>query len=266
MRDVSFIAAYPKSGITFLNYMLFHALFDAPQDVRLIDSDYIFDLHESLHRIPPAGPTPRYVKTHFCFGPHLPLLPRAIRAVCLVRDPIDVMMSVWDFKHLTNDEGLLETSEAEHAARFDAFRRKWLASGGLEYPFAGSWLQNVRSWLAQTTIPTLFLRYERLKEDPFAELQRVLKFLDRPVSPERIGAAVEAGKVGNMRKQEADEVANGVSGAFYRPFLAKGYARGYRFVGRLHQGSRESVLTAAERRQADEIFGPILARVQEVSL
>jgi hypothetical protein len=262
MKDVSFIAAYPKSGITFLNYMLFHALFDGPQHVQSIDSDYIFDLHESLHRVPPVGPAPRYVKAHFCFGPNLPLLHRAIRAVCLVRDPIDVMMSIWDFKHLTNDEGLLETSDAEHAARFDAFRRKWLATGGLEYNFAGSWLQNVRSWLAQTTIPALFVRYERLKEEPLAELQRVLKFLDRPVSIERIGAAVEAGKVGNMRQQEAVEVANGVSGAFYRPFLAKGYARGYRFVGRLHQGSRESVLSPAEQRQADEVFGPILAAMK----
>ena len=40
MKDVSYIAAFPKSGITYLNFMLFHILFDRPQDVRLIDSDY----------------------------------------------------------------------------------------------------------------------------------------------------------------------------------------------------------------------------------
>ncbi len=45
MKDVTYIAAFPKSGITYLNYMLFHLLFDAAQDVERIDSDYIFDLH-----------------------------------------------------------------------------------------------------------------------------------------------------------------------------------------------------------------------------
>ena len=53
-KDVSYIAAFPKSGITYLNFMLFHVLFDRPQDVRLIDSDYIFDVHESLAQGPAA--------------------------------------------------------------------------------------------------------------------------------------------------------------------------------------------------------------------
>ena len=62
MKDISYIAAFPKSGITYLNFMLFHVLFDRPQDVRLIDSDYIFDVHESLARVPQPGVVNRYVK------------------------------------------------------------------------------------------------------------------------------------------------------------------------------------------------------------
>ena len=51
IKDITYVAAFPKSGITYLNFMLFHILFDRPQDVRLIDSDYIFDVHESLSLI-----------------------------------------------------------------------------------------------------------------------------------------------------------------------------------------------------------------------
>ena len=86
MKDISYIAAFPKSGITYLNFMLFHILFDRPQDVRLIDSNYIFDVHESLARVPPPGDTPRYVKIHFSYGPRIPLRERAGRAVYLLRN------------------------------------------------------------------------------------------------------------------------------------------------------------------------------------
>src|SRR6202166_2966474 len=114
-KDITYIAAFPKSGITYLNFMLFHILFDRPQDARLIDSDYIFDVHESLARVPPARETPRYLKIHFPYSPRIPLRERASRAVYLLRDPIDVMMSLWDFKHLLGEDGLLEASPADHA-------------------------------------------------------------------------------------------------------------------------------------------------------
>jgi hypothetical protein len=263
MKDISYIAAFPKSGITFLNYMLFHVLFDAPQSTHLIDSDYIFDLHESLARVPPAGDTPRYVKIHSAFGPGLPLHERAQRAVYLVRDPIDVMMSAWDFKHLLGQDGLLDTSEADRAKKLDAFTQAWLATGGAGFPFAGTWLDNVRSWLDQRALPTLVVRYEKLKAEPRAQLERVLAFLGRSAGAERVAAAVEASKVENMKKQEDSEIANRTSGAFYRPFLAKGYAKGHRFVGRLHQGSSEKILNPAAREQADRVFGPIMAQVRE---
>ena len=89
MKDVSYIAAFPKSGITYLNFMLFHVLFDRPQDARLIDSHYIFDLHESLARVPPPSVVDRYAKIDFRtarkfrFGsaPRAPFICCAIRSM-----------------------------------------------------------------------------------------------------------------------------------------------------------------------------------------
>ncbi len=260
MKDITYIAAFPKSGITYLNFMLFHILFDCPQNIRLIDSDYIFDLHESLARVPPASATPRYVKVHFPFNPRIPLRERAARAVYLLRDPIDVMMSVWDFKHLTGEDGLLDASPAAREAMFQRFSQHWLATGGLIYPWAGSWNANVASWLDQTELPVLVVRYEHLKARPFDELRRILNFLGRAAGDDRLAAAVEAGRPENMRRLEAEEIDGGTSGVFYRPSLAKGYAQGYRFVGRMHGGSSEKVLSPAARQYAEQVFGPLTRR------
>ena len=259
MNDICYIAAFPKSGITYLNFMLFHVLFDRPQDVRLIDSHYIFDLHESLGRVPPPGDTEQYVKVHFSFSPQIPLRQRASRAIYLLRDPIDVMMSVWDFKHLTGEEGLLDASAGDRQALFQRFCQHWLSSGGLIYPFAGSWRDNVASWVNQKELPLLIVSYEQLKANPATELRRILRFLGREASEQRIAAAVEAGKPDNMRRLESDEVKAGVSGIFFRPGLARGYAQGYRFVGRMHGGSSEKILSPAARQYASQIFGPVLA-------
>jgi hypothetical protein len=260
IKDITYVAAFPKSGITYLNFMLFHILFDRPQDVRLIDSDYIFDVHESLARIPPAGEVPRYVKTHFPFNAQIPLRARANRAVYLLRDPIDVMMSLWDFKHLTGEDGLLEASPAQDAAMFQRFAQHWLTTGGLIYAWAGSWRDNVNSWLDQMELPLLVVRYEQLKTRPFDELRRIVGFLGREATDQRIASAIEAGKPENMRRLETEEIEKRASGVFYRPFLARGYARGYRFVGRMHGGSSEKVLNPAARQYANQIFGPVLER------
>lgn len=242
--------------------MLFHVLFDRPQDARLIDSDYIFDLHESLMRVPPAGPEPRYVKIHFPHSARLPLRDRAARAVYLLRDPIDVMMSIWDFKHLMGEDGLLEASEAERSSRFAQFCQHWVNTGGLAYPWAGSWRDNVTSWIEQTELPVLVVHYEQLKSQPFAELKRIVNFLGREASDQRLAAAVEMGKPENMRRLESEEINTAVSGVFYRPNLAKGYARGYRFVGRMHGASADKVLNAAGRDVANRIFGPVIERAR----
>jgi Sulfotransferase domain len=263
MKDVCYIAAFPKSGITYLNFMLFHILFDRPQDVRRIDSEYIFDVHEALNRVPPPSEVDRYVKLHLPFNPQIPLRHRAKRAVYLLRDPIDVMMSLWDFKHLTAEEGLLEASPSDRALRFQKFCQQWLSTGGLVYPWAGSWRDNVTSWLNQHALPLLVVRYERLRANPAEELQRILRFLGRQASEERIAAAVAAGQPDNMRKLELEEVKAGVPGVFYRPGLARGYAQGYRFVGRMHGGSSEKVLSPAARQYAAQIFGPVLACAEE---
>jgi hypothetical protein len=261
--DVNFITAYPKSGITFLNYMLFHALFDHPEDLRRIRSDYIIDIHKYLDRVAPRRGGLFYVKSHFGFGPTMPLRDRARCAVLLVRDPIDVMMSTWDYKHLTGEGNLPSLNEADHIAAFHRFVADWISTGGLAYLWADSWLNNVNSWLDQQDIPLLVVRYEALKARPTEELSRIMDFLGLSIAPDRLSAAAASGRVDNMRRMEAQEVTERVEGAFYRGAFAAGYDKGFRFVGRLHQDAYRSVLDDAQRDRVDAVFGPTLSRLRE---
>jgi hypothetical protein len=265
MKDICYIAAFPKSGITYLNFMLFHVLFDRPHDAARIDSDYIYDLHESLNRVPPPGDAPRYVKIHFPHSSGVPLRERASRTVYLVRDPIDVMMSVWDFMHLVGQDGLLDATEADEAVKFEHFCRSWVTTGGMIDQWVGSWRGNVSSWIDQRELPVLVVAYERLKTRPFEELRRILRFLGRDVTDQAVNAAVEAGKPDNMRKIESAEIEKGLSGVFYRPALARGYSRGHRFVGRMHGGSSEKVLTPEARQYARQVFGPLMERTSALA-
>ena len=165
MKDITYVAAF-QMGHYLPQFLLFHVLFDRRDDVRLIDSDYMFDVRESLARVPPPSDVPRYVKSHFSYSPDVPLRERAHRAVYLLRYPIDVMMSVWDFKHLTGEDGLLDASPADREALFQRFCQRWVTTGGFIYPWAGSWKDNVSSWLDQNDLPLLVVRYEQLKAQP----------------------------------------------------------------------------------------------------
>jgi hypothetical protein len=260
MADIAYLAAHPKSGITYLNFLLFNALFDEPRDPARIDTDYIIDMHEHLDRVPPPGPGRRYVKTHARYDPAMPLRARADRAVHLVRDPIDVMMSLWDFMHLLGQPALLDAAEPDRERLFRGFAQRWVTSGGDQIG-PQTWVASVTSWLDQRDLPVLFVRYETLKADPVGQLARVCAFLDVAVTPARLELAARQSSVEAMRAQEQRELATKQPGAFYRPELETGYGKGFRFVGRINSGSYATVLTDAERREADRVFGPVLARV-----
>jgi hypothetical protein len=264
MADIVYCAAYPKSGITYLNYMLFYALFDEPRDPARIDADYIIDMHEHLSRVPPPDTGRHYLKCHASYDPALPFLERAERVVYLVRDPIDVMMSIWDFLHLLGEPNLLGAPQPVKDRIFRNFVQRWVTTGGRQMA-AQSWVENVTSWLDQRRLPILVVRYEALKADPAVQLERVCGFLGETIAPERLRLAAHQSSAGEMRKQEQREIESKQTGAFYRPELEKGYEQGFRFVGRINTNSYDTVLTDEERREADRVFGPVLARVTSLA-
>jgi hypothetical protein len=265
MGDVVYCAAFPKSGVTYMNLMLFYSLFEPPHNVDRFEIDHIIDIHAYPTAVPPPGGVRRYAKTHAPFDGSLALRDRADRAICLVRDPSDVMMSLWDYVHLTGSEALLNAPDAVREELFREFVAHWIASGGDPERFAGigftgSWVRYLSSWLDQCEIPTVFVRYEALKADPVGQLVRILDFLELAVPRDRLEFAARKSTPSEMRKQEQSDI-DSKAGGFYRSEFAAAYQKGFRFVGRLHASSYHSVLTEAQRRDVDRLFGSVLARV-----
>jgi hypothetical protein len=249
------LSAFPKSGVTYLSFLLFHSLFPDDRDIHDLERKYILDIHAYPKAWFSDDNMPRLIKSHFPYHPAIPAVRLTTKAIYLIRDPIDVMMSNWDFEHLIRG-GARETQ----SPAFRAYARRWVESGGAGFPASGTWLQHVQSWLGQSAIPVHIVTYTGLVDDPERELTRILDFLGVQVTPERQRIAIERSSMKSMAAFESEEVNKRIDGVFYRNSLAAGYGQGHRFVNKGYRDSYEQFLTADERAIADRIFGAETAK------
>lgn len=257
MRDLISLSAFPKSGVTYLGFLMFHCLFGDAAEIGNLERKYVIDIHAwpALRFAMPEGP--RIVKSHFPFGPDRPGVGRTAKAVYLIRHPVDVMMSAWDYRRFLNPAATPGDDEGGPAdgPAFRRFVHRWLTTGGAEFEVAGPWRQHVRSWLDQREIPVHLVTYTDLVDHPGRELAAILRFLDLPVPAERQAMAVERSGMAAMAALEAEEVRNRRTGVFYRPELACSYEGGRRFINKGHRDCYATLLTDEERALADRTFG-----------
>lgn len=257
MRDLICLSAFPKSGVTYLGFLMFHCLFGDVAEIGDLERKYVIDIHAwpTLRFAVPEGP--QIVKSHFPFGPDRPCVGRTAKAVYLIRHPVDVMMSAWDYRRFLNpgdgEDGLANGPAFRH------FVHRWLTTGGGEFEVAGSWRQHVRSWLDQSEIPVRLVTYTDLVDHPGRELAAILRFLDLPVPAARQAMAIKCSGMAAMAALEADEVRNRRDGVFYRPELARSYEGSRRFINKGHRDCYATLLTDEERALVNRIFGAELS-------
>lgn len=255
MQNLVSLSAFPKSGVTYLSFLLFYSLFPDNCDVHEIERKYVIDIHAypNAQFADPSGP--RLIKSHLPYVPALPLIRSTNRAIYLIRNPLDVMASAWDFDALTSGD-----ERATQTAAFRAYARRWVESGGDAFPGCGTWMQHVRSWLTQAAIPVHLVRYEDLVDRPEAELASILTFLGFQIPEARSSFAIEKSSMKAMAALEEKEVGARRDGIFFRDSLAKGYALGRRFINKGYRDSYRLLLTDEERTVADRTFGSELKR------
>jgi hypothetical protein len=255
LQGIFSLSAFPKSGVTYLSFLLFHSLFSDDCDIHDLERKYIIDIHEYPNAKFGDARAPRLIKSHFPYNPALPAVRLTSKAVYLIRHPIDVMMSAWDFERLIKG-GVRETQ----SPAFHAYVRRWIETGGDAFPVSGPWIQHVRSWLGQSAIPVHLVTYENLVDHPERELKSILGFLGIEVPAERQRIAIERSSMKSMAALETQEVENRVDGIFFRNSLAAGYGQGHRFINKGYRKSYETFLTPEERAIADKTFGAEIAR------
>jgi hypothetical protein len=251
-RDIVWIASYPKSGNTWLRFMLCNLLFGTQSSAATLNQ-LIPDVHEVPHALLERG---GLGKTHFMCSGALPLAERTAGCLYVVRHPADVLLS--NFHYAVRAGAGAEASPAafdRYVEEFVTHRGdpRWIQLG------MGNWEANVKSWIAERhEFPVQLVRYEDLKLDPHRVCATLSAWLGTGASPERIAEAVAHSSFQRMREIEEADIRDRRVGIFYKPYLEPTLRAGRRFMRSGTSGEGVRVLSAAQSARVAEGFGPLL--------
>lgn len=188
--DDTFLVSYPKSGNTWVRFLLANLLH--PNETvgfaninRLLPAPGVLS-KRFLRRLP----RPRILKSHETFDV------RFRKVIYLVRDPRDVVVSEYHFD--------LKKRYIEPDLTLEQFVPRFIAGETSSY---GSWWEHAAGWIAarQANPAFLLVRYEDLLSDPIARTGEIAAFLGIQASPERLASAVERSSADRMRKLETEQ-------------------------------------------------------------
>ena len=184
-----FQASYPRSGSTWLRFMLFQILTGADPGFHSIQRTIPeIDEHRGVPPILPGGG--RLIKTHEQYREDY------TRAVFLVRDVPDVLLSNFARGAQSGLVQLLCKGD------LDSFLEIFLKGTALQQ---GSWQDHTRSWLESPPAKNgnlMVLRYEDLRENPEPILGQLLQFLGVTPDFQIIRKAIENNSLHHMRAKE----------------------------------------------------------------
>ena len=186
-RDDTFLVSYPKSGNTWLRFLVGN-LFDPSTPVDFLDierraPDIYVNSDRTLRRLP----DPRFLKSHEYFDP------RYGRVLYVVRDPRDVVVSYYRYQVKVDDFG-----ETYSGTRYlQAF-----LDGKLDQ--FGSWQTNVGSWVGARSCDDSFclLRYEDMSASPMRIARELCDFLRLLRSDDEIRTALARSDRERMQELE----------------------------------------------------------------
>jgi aryl sulfotransferase len=253
-RTVVWIVSYPKSGNTWVRWLVCNLVF-GPQDSAAALNSMAPDLHELGSQLaPPTAPV--FMKTHFPYSAALPQASHTAGAIYLVRDPGDVMLSNF---HYSRRSG---RSAAENRGELDQYVDQYLAARGDPRwikSHMGTWDEHVRSWLlTQHPFPVLPIRYEDLLSDPLKGARQICSFLGLTRTADEIQRAVAGASFRRMREIEEQDIRARNVGIFYKPYLQQSIDAGLRFMRAGQAGEAAQALTAKQRQRLWLVFGSMM--------
>jgi hypothetical protein len=255
-RNIVWIASYPKSGNTWVRFLLCNLLYGRQESAAAMNL-LAPDVHE-------AGPNvARYpgglLKTHFLLSARLPLLERTAAAIYVVREPADVLASNYHYARRSGGDG--EDSAAAFDEYVDSFLQhrgepRWIQFG------MGNWEENVHSWLGSARpFPVLCVRYEDLVSDARQVGQSLARMLRPDSTAQEIDRAVAASSFERMREIEEADIREKRVGIFYKPYLQESIDSGSRFMRKGTAGDGVRRLNDAQRARLRDAFQPLLQRL-----
>jgi len=181
----AFVAAYPRSGSTWLRFLLAELLSGQGSQFGTVN-ELIPQVghHQRSRPILPGGG--RLIKTHESYRSQYR------RTVYLVRDARDVALS----------EHAYQTALGIFHGGFDQYLVSFLSGNVNGY---GAWHKHVASWLDSPLVSTgnlLLVKFDDLRLKTAATLKSILDFLNVEIDGNVIHSAVEANSLERMRAKE----------------------------------------------------------------
>ncbi|MGA7220237.1 MAG: sulfotransferase domain-containing protein [Candidatus Sulfotelmatobacter sp.] len=239
--DDAFLIAFPKSGNTWTRFLVGN----------LIYSDRKVDFLNIPQLIPhfdvmPKGffakmPRPRILNCHEPFRPHYR------RVIYVVRDPRDVVVSLF---HFQRKRRIIEDNYS-----LDKFVSRFVAGDTPRPARLGSWEQNVTSWLAmrQNDPQFLLLRYEDMLRETGPALVKIANLLGIDATPERIEKAVARSSANEMRNLEKAQ------GAEWHQ--SKGTRQDIPFVRAAQSGGWKTALSRNAVAEIESAWGALMGEL-----
>ncbi len=225
-----FLAAFPRSGSTWLRLQLHEVLTRSEADFENI-AETIPDVgwHRKACKLLPGDR--RLIKTHERYRKEYK------RAIYLVRDVRDVLVSYFHYQAEFAHFGRKEFGE------LDDYVKVFMEGKVSQYPV---WQDHVASWLESPLAKSdnlLVIRYEDLRADPGRYLREVASYLGIKMDSQTIHIAVENNSFERMRLKENVSPTLQSAKAANGRFIRKGTVGGWR--ERLSQPSIELIERSA---------------------
>jgi hypothetical protein len=226
LADDTFLVSYPRSGNTWLRFLVANAL-SAGADVSFANiEDLVPDIYLAADSTLLQLPRPRILKSHEPF------------------EPRDVALSYYHFH--------LKWRRIDDGYPLDEYVAGFVQGHWDRY---GTWESHVKSWLdgKDSDLGFLLFRYEDLLSDPLKSLRQISDLLQLTVPDAAAERAIQLSSANRMRELER------VQGRRWRNL--RGTRKDKPFIGPATAGRGAKKLPSAARARIEEAWAPLMGQL-----
>lgn len=236
-EDDCFIVSYPKSGNTWMRFLIANLISNEQIDFLNIEN-IIPAINVNTNRKISKLTSPRFINCHQPFDF------RYKKVIYIIRDGRDVAVSYYFYlKKMAN----LKLEFSDYLENF--------VSGKLDN--FGSWGENVLSWtrtLRDEPNRFLAIRYEDLLLEPNKEVEKICSFLDLKATSEEINCAVANSKFSKMAEIEKKQER--------KASWFKNSNKEIKFVRNGKSGGWKDIFTEGDKQTFKRYFGALLIELK----
>lgn len=231
-----FVASYPKSGTTWLRFLIFQLMTGEAGDFERVN--------QAIPGVGRHGAAPRLLRgTGRLIQTHEPHRPAYEKAIYIIRDGRDVVISEY-YYHL-----MLRYWDPRRP--FDQFFDRFIAGKVNRY---GDWKRHVSCWLeaAEASTNEIYLvKYEALKTHPLKTLAGIADFLGCEADEERLLQILADNSLEKMRLKDRQA----------RQSVHRHHSDAVGFVRQGSSGGWNAFLTEDQKNAFERYAGDVLRRM-----